>query len=56
MASKNKIEEAVKIYGRDVVAEVLDLVHISDPDGCYVLFEDQGMTEHMECVEFIYFE
>lgn len=54
--SKEKIQEAKDIFGSEILSTVLAMVEMSDPDGAYTLFEDQGMFEHAECVEFIYFE
>ena len=49
------IQNAITIYGAQVVSEVQDVVDISDPDGAYSLFEDMGMFEHAECVAEMYF-
>jgi hypothetical protein len=56
MSRKERIAEAIKEYGREVVSTVLTMVSIGDADGCYTQFEDEGMWEHAECVEMIYFE
>lgn len=53
---KEKLEEAIEIFGSDVVAEVKEIVYLSDADGAWSLFEDMGKFEHAECVEFLYFE
>ena len=53
---KEKIQEARETFGADILSEVLAVVQVSDPDGAYSMFEDLGMFEHSECVEFIYFE
>lgn len=53
---KDKIQEAITIYGKDIVNEVIEIVSMSDPDGAYILYEDQDMFDHSECVSFIYFE
>ena len=50
------LTEAEEIFGADVVETVVALVEMSDPDGAWAMFQDQGMDEHAECVEFIYFE
>jgi hypothetical protein len=52
----DKIQEAIKIYGSDVVNEVQLVVDISDTDGAWSLFRDMGKDECVECIEFIYFE
>jgi hypothetical protein len=54
--TKEKIAKAVEIFGSDVVSEVETLASVSDPDGCYTLFEDMEMYDHSSCVEFLYFE
>jgi hypothetical protein len=53
---KEKIKEAIETFGYDVVSEVQTLVGVSDPDGCYSMFQDMGMEDHAECVEFLYFD
>ena len=54
--TKEKLAEAVEIFGKDIVSEVQTMVSVSDPDGCYTMFEDMGMYDHSGCVEFLYFE
>lgn len=49
------VEEAKKMYGSEIVAEVIEMVGLADPDGAYTQYEDMGMFEHAECVEFLYF-
>jgi hypothetical protein len=56
LSKEEKIETAVKIFGSDIVDFVLSIVYLSDPDGAWSLFESQGMEEHSQCVEEIYFE
>ena len=53
---KEKIKEAVEIFGWDIVSEAVSMVNIFDADGCYIVFQDRGMNEHAEAVEFIYFD
>jgi len=53
---KTKIKEAEKYFDKEVIQEVVMFVEISDPDGCYTLFQDYGWDNHSECLEFIYFE
>lgn len=52
----SKVQEAIKIYGSDVVEKVQLVIDISDTDGAWSLFRDMGMDECVECIEFIYFE
>lgn len=56
MITREKIIEAIEIFGDDIVSEVRSLVSVSDPDGTYTMFQDMGMDDHAECVEFLYFE
>ena len=55
MEKKELIAEAKQLFGSHVVEETAMVVEISDPDGAYAHFEDLGMFEHVECVEFLYF-
>lgn len=48
--------EANELFGSDVVSEVMMAVQLADADFAYSHFEDMGMLEHAECVEFLYFE
>ena len=52
---KERINEAVECFGEAIVAEVVEIVSMSDADGAYTTFEDMGMFEHAECVELLYF-
>jgi len=54
--NQNLILEAVETFGEDVVAEVQNVVSISDPDGAWAMFSDMMMDDHVECVEMLYFE
>jgi len=49
-------QEAITLFGKQIVNEVIEIVEMSDADGAWSLFNDQGMFEHAECVEFLYFE
>lgn len=53
--SKETHKEAIETFGSQIVNEVIMLVEISDADGMYSHFEDMGMYEHAECVEFLFF-
>lgn len=48
-------KEAIEIYGKSIVSEVEMMVEMSDADGMYTQYQDMGMDEHAECVEFLYF-
>jgi hypothetical protein len=52
----SKFEEAIELFGREVVSEVNTAVDMADADSAYVLFEDLNMFDHAGCVEFLYFE
>jgi hypothetical protein len=53
--SKELIAKAIKTYGAIVVADVMEMVHIGDPDGLFSLYNDVGLTNHAEVVELLYF-
>lgn len=50
------MEEAIKLFGKAKVDEVMNIVNISDPDFAYVTFEDQGDEDAVSIIEMIYFE
>jgi len=50
------LQEAIEIFGPETVQQVQMVVDVSDTDGAWSLFNDMGHFEHMECVEFLYFE
>ena len=52
---RDKIKQAINEYGEDVVDDVLKIVEVSDPDGAYTFFQDEGLDAHAEAVELIYF-
>jgi hypothetical protein len=47
--------EAIKLFGEEVVCQVKETVDMCDPDAAYTAFEEVGLSEHAECVEFLYF-
>lgn len=51
-----RIDEAIKIFGKGIVYVVTEMVDTFDADGVYTHFEDAGMYEHAECVSYLYFE
>jgi hypothetical protein len=53
--SKETYKEAIELFGKTIVNEVMNLVYVSDADGCYITFQDMGMYEHAECTEFLFF-
>ena len=53
---KAKIREAAELFGANVIRDVLSIVSVTDADGAWATFQDMGMFEHAECVEFLYFE
>jgi hypothetical protein len=56
LSKEERIKEAVGNFGSEIVDFVLSIVYLSDPDGAWSLFESQGMKEHSQCLEEIYFE
>jgi len=55
--STSKIQEAITIFGREVVNEVVEMVEsIGEADGVYSTYQDMGMDDQAECLAFIYFE
>jgi hypothetical protein len=53
---EEKRQEAITLFGAELVSQVIEVVTMSDPDGAYSLYEDLGHFEHAECVSFLYFE
>jgi hypothetical protein len=56
MVTQEAVNEAIEIFGADVVYQVMEVVAMSDADGAYTMFEDLGQFEMAECVEFLYFD
>lgn len=56
MATQDKIDAAIAQYGEDAVYQAMEVVAMSDADGAYTMFEDIGMFECAEAVEFLYFD
>ena len=56
MATQDKIDAAIAQFGEDVVYQAMEVVAMSDADGAYTMFEDMGMFECAEAVEFLYFD
>ena len=56
MATQEAINEAIKHWGKDAVYQAMEGVAISDPDGAWSIFEDMGMFDCAEVVEFLYFD
>ena len=55
MPNKELIKEAIELFGMQTVHEVISLEELSDADGIYCMFEDLGYYNHVECVEFLFF-
>jgi len=55
MIATDIVKEALELYGDKIVSEVREIVYMSDPDAAYSMFEDMGMFDHSECVDFLYF-
>jgi hypothetical protein len=56
MVTQELVDEAIKIFGEDVVYQAMEVVAMSDPDGAHTMFEDVGQFEMAEAVEFLYFD
>jgi hypothetical protein len=56
MVTQEVVDEAIKIFGEDVVYQAMEVVAMSDPDGAHTMFEDVGQFEMAEAVEFLYFD
>jgi hypothetical protein len=54
---QSELEKQARLdFGSHVVDMVIELVEVEDADGAWSLFQDMGMFEHAECVEFLYFK
>ena len=56
MVTQEAVNEAIEIFGEDAVYQAMEVVAMSDADGAYTMFEDMGMFECAEAVEFLYFD
>ena len=56
MATQEAIDEAIKRWGQDAVYQAMEVVAMSDPDGAYTMFEDLGIFDQAEVVEFLYLD
>lgn len=56
MVTQEAINEAIANWGEDAVYQAMEVVAMSDADGAYVMFEDHGMFECAEVVDFLYFD
>lgn len=56
MVTQEKIDAAIAQFGEDAVYQAMEVVALSDADGAYTMFEDMGMFECAEAVEFLYFD
>ena len=57
MMEQSELEKQARLdFGSHVVDMVIELVEVEDADGAWSLFQDMGMFEHAECVEFLYFK
>ena len=55
MTFEERSVEAIEVFGKDVVDEVVAIVNLNGPDIASVQFEDDEMLNHAACIEFIYF-
>lgn len=56
MVTQEAINEAIANWGEDAVYQAMEVVAMSDADGAYTMFEDMGMFECAEVVDFLYFD
>lgn len=56
MVTQEKIAAAIAQFGEDAVYQAMEVVAMSDADGAYTMFEDVGMFDCAEAVEFLYFD
>jgi hypothetical protein len=49
-------KQAIEEFGAGVVRMVIQAAELADPDMAWATFNDMGMFEHADCVEFLYFE
>lgn len=56
MVTQEKIAAAIAQFGEDAVYQAMEVVAMSDADGAYTMFEDMGMFDCAEAVEFLYFD
>lgn len=55
MCEDETIDTAVKIWGENLVHQTVGVVTISDPHIARGTFEDLGLFDQLQIVEFIYF-
>lgn len=55
VSDKELFKEAIEVFGKNLVHEVLEVVYLADADGAYSTFQDMGMDDHAECVEMLFF-
>lgn len=48
------IENAIKLYGVDIVQDVMRLVKINGIDEMLILFVERQMYTHLQCLEYLY--
>jgi hypothetical protein len=53
--SKETYKEAIELFGKTIVNEVISLAYISDADCIHSFYMDMDKHDHAECVEFIFF-
>jgi hypothetical protein len=55
VSDEELLKEAIEVFGKNLVHEVLEVVYLADADGAYSTFQDMGMDDHAECVEMLFF-
>jgi hypothetical protein len=56
MVTQEAIDHAVKLFGKEVVYQAMEIVAMSDPDGAWTMLESTGQFEMAEAIEFLYFD
>lgn len=53
--SKETYQEAIELFGKQIVNEVLSVAYIADADCIVSFYRDMDKEEHAECTEFLFF-
>jgi len=53
--SKELLSDAIECFGGQIVAEVMEMVNLADPDCMYSTYQDMGMDQHADCLEMLFF-
>ncbi len=53
--NKQLIHDALTVFGRSVVYEVMDLAECCDLKVAYDTYKSMGMDNYAECIEYLFF-